>query len=211
MVRSSGEKLLRRGSLAAISHAGFSLAEMLIVLAIILLLTTMYWSFTARDSRGPAKQQVCRNNLQKIFVAMEIYANERGGRFPEVPGARRSAEAFNLLVPRYTADVGAFICPGSKDASSPGDGAFVDHKISYAYYMGRRKSDAQDALMSDRQVDTLAKTPGQIAFSTDGKPPGNNHGQAGGNFLFSDGSTEFSPPHVPFSLVLTQGVVLLNP
>ena len=54
--------------------------------------------------------------------------------------------------------------------------------------------------MSDRQVNTLPKKAGDYAFSTTGKPPGNNHHKYGGNFLFGDGHMEMAPPQVPFSL-----------
>jgi len=77
--------------------------------------------------------------------------------------------------------------------------------------MGRKKSDPVEALFSDQQVDTFAKAVGQFAFSTNGKAPGNNHRESGGNFLFTDGRVEWSPPRVPFSLALPPGVVLLNP
>ena len=50
-----------------------------------------------------------------------------------------------------------------------------------------------------------------VPKAADGKPPGNNHHQYGGNFLFCDGRTESGPATAPFSLVFTQGVVLLNP
>jgi prepilin-type processing-associated H-X9-DG protein len=142
---------------------------------------------------------------------MEIYATDHNGKFPELPDARTSAKALDVLVPRYTADTSSFICPGSKDSPLPSDASLLKRKISYAYYMGRRKPDAQEALASDKQVDTLAKVPGQNIFSADGKPPGNNHHQYGGNILFCDGRTEFSPARSSFSLGLTQGVVLLNP
>lgn len=209
-VRCSGDQSRRDRHGANFSRAGFSLLELLIVVTILLLLITMYWGFSSRDNQGRQKQN-CRNNLQKIYVAMEIYANEHAGKFPEIPGARTSAEALDVLVPRYTADTATFICPGSKDSPLPGGESLRKRKISYAYYMGRRKLDASEALMSDQQVDTLAKAPGQYVFSADGKPPGNNHGQSGGNFLFGDGRTESSPARSSFSLVLTQGVVLLNP
>jgi prepilin-type processing-associated H-X9-DG protein len=65
--------------------------------------------------------------------------------------------------------------------------------------------------MSDQQVNTLPKRAGDPVFSADGKPPGNNHSSYGGNFLFGDGHAELSPPRLAFSLVTTQGVVLLNP
>ena len=72
-------------------------------------------------------------------------------------------------------------------------------------------ADGQEVLMSDRQVDTLPKTAGQFVFSGTGQPPGNNHGQAGGNFLFCDGHAQPGPARAAFSLGLTQGIVLLNP
>ena len=97
-------------------------------------------------------------------MAMEIYANDHAGRFPEVAGARTSEEALDALVPRYTVDTAVFICPGSKDAPLPAGESFRQHKISYAYYMGRRAADAQQVLMSDQQVDTRAKARANMPF-----------------------------------------------
>jgi len=84
--------------------------------------------------------------------------------------------------------------------------------ILTSMYWGSGARDPEQAiLMSDRQVDGLPKEAGQIVFSQTGKPPGSNHKQNGGNFLFCDGHVESSTVRAPFSLVLTQGVVLLNP
>jgi type II secretory pathway pseudopilin PulG len=210
LVSRSGTKAGRDRSLTTFSLTAFSLLEMLITLALVLVLVTMYWGYRS-PSNQRRQQENCRKNLQKIYVALEIYADEHGGKFPTVPGAHTSAEALNLLVPRYTADTATFICPGSKDSPLPSGETLFQRKISYAYYMGRRKTDAQEALMSDKQVNTQAKSAGQIVFSPDGKPPGNNHHRYGGNILFCDGRTEFSPASSAFSLGLTQGVVLLNP
>jgi prepilin-type processing-associated H-X9-DG protein len=77
--------------------------------------------------------------------------------------------------------------------------------------MGRHLDTPQAILMSDRQVDTEPKYPGEFAFSPNGKPPGNNHHKYGGNFLFGDGSVQDSPAQLAFSLAATPGVVLLNP
>ena len=209
LVRRRGEDdgVRTRGTLRL---SGFSLIELLVVLALILILTMLYWG---GRSSGPQRQQQksCQTNLQKIYLAVEIYTRDNAGRFPLVAGAKTSEDALDLLVPRYTVDTGSFICPGSPDSSPPGGEPLSLHKISYAYYMGRLASDASDALMSDEQVNALAKAAGQPAFSTTGKPPGNNHGKSGGNFLFVDGRVEHSPARPPFSLALTQGVVLLNP
>jgi prepilin-type N-terminal cleavage/methylation domain-containing protein/prepilin-type processing-associated H-X9-DG protein len=190
--------------------AAFSLLELLVVLVLVLVLTTMYWTSNS-DSSQARQQKACQKNLQKLFIAMEIYANDHAGKFPELAAARTAEEPLDLLVPRYTVDTSVFICPGSQDPVLPAGESFLKGQISYAYYMGRRATDKPEVLMSDRQVDTNSKTAGQNVFSINGKPPGNNHAKHGGNFLFCDGHAEQSPARAPFSIVLTQGVVLLNP
>jgi prepilin-type N-terminal cleavage/methylation domain-containing protein/prepilin-type processing-associated H-X9-DG protein len=193
------------------TRAGFSLIEMLAVLAILLLLLVFYWGSSTSGNHQRRARTDCQTHLQKIHMAMAIYANDHAGKFPELAGARTSEEALDALVPRYTVDTAVFTCPGSKDAPLPSGESLRKHKISYAYYMGRRATETQRVLMSDQQVNTQAKASGEDAFSSTGKPPGNNHGKLGGNFLFCDGHTEATPSRVPFSLMLTDGVVLLNP
>ena len=189
---------------------GFSLIELLITVTIILILSTLYFGPNTA-SKQQALKRVCQKNLEKVFVSMEIYANEHGGRFPQKAGARTSEEALETLVPKYTSDPSAFICPGSNDGPLPTGESFGSRKISYAYYMGRTSTNSAQVLMTDRQVDALPKSAGQPVFSTTGKPPGNNHRKFGGNFLYSDGHTETSGATAPFDLVLTNGDVLLNP
>jgi prepilin-type N-terminal cleavage/methylation domain-containing protein/prepilin-type processing-associated H-X9-DG protein len=190
--------------------AGFSLIELLITVAIILVLTTLYFS-PNNANRQQSLKRACQKNLEKIYVSMEIYANEHGGEFPAVSGARTSEEALDVLVPKYTSDTSQFICPGSNDGPLLEGESFRSRKISYAYYMGRSLTNSQQVLMSDRQVNTQAKSAGQAVFSTTGKPPGSNHRKFGGNFLFCDGHIEMSPALAPFPLALTNGEVLLNP
>ena len=189
----------------------FSLIELLITVLIIMVLTTMYWGGNSA-SRQKARLGTCQKNLQKIFIAMQLYANEQSAKFPAKTGAKLSAEPLDRLVPHYTSDTAAFICPGSKDSQLPGGESIAKSKISYAYYMGRTANEgASEALLSDRQVDTQSKSQNQALFSSDGKPPGNNHRQYGGNVLFCDGHADHSDPRSSFSLVVTQGIVLLNP
>jgi prepilin-type N-terminal cleavage/methylation domain-containing protein len=188
---------------------GFSLIELLIVLAIILILTTMYWGFSSR-SYQQTQQKKCRANLQKIYIALQIYATEHK-KFPVVAGATFAETPLDLLVPRYTADTSTFTCPGSKDSPLPSGRSLTNGQISYAYFMGRTAADETLPLLSDKLTDTTAKSAGANAFSTDGKAPGNNHHKYGGNFLFGDGRTEFSPARLAFPLPATPGVVVLNP
>jgi prepilin-type processing-associated H-X9-DG protein/prepilin-type N-terminal cleavage/methylation domain-containing protein len=196
----------RRSSL----QKGFSLVELMIVLFLMVALGFMMFGFGS-ESRQHHQQKLCEENLLKIYVAMQIYANDFGGKLPEKTNAATSEEVLDELVPRYTADTSIFICPGGRDSQIPAGESFLKRKISYAYYMGRRLDNAQDALMSDRQVNTQPKKPGDFIFSTTGHSPGNNHHKYGGNILFCDGHVDMSPPQLTFSLAVTQNVVLLNP
>lgn len=211
IVRCSRQSTTRLHPNGASPPAGFALIELLAVAAIVLLLFVLYWGSSTTDNQRRQAQKDCQTNLQKIYMAMDIYANEHAGKFPELAGARTAEEALDALVPRYTVDTAVFICPGSKDPPLPAGQSFRQHRISYAYYMGRRATDSQQVLMTDAQVNSQSKAPGEHAFSSTGKPPGNNHGKLGGNFLFCDGRTEAASTRTPFSLGLTQGVVLLNP
>jgi prepilin-type N-terminal cleavage/methylation domain-containing protein/prepilin-type processing-associated H-X9-DG protein len=192
------------------SVAGFSLIELLITLAIILLLTGLYWNSNS-GGRQRALQNSCQNNLTKIYVGMTLFGNDHAGRFPNVTKARTSEQALDLLVPAYCSDTSVFICPGSKDQVLPGGQSLTKGKISYAYYMGRGPANATRALASDAQVDTQSKAAGEPVFSSDGKPPGNNHGKFGGNLLFCDGHVELSSPRAAFTLGFGPGETLLNP
>ena len=189
-------------------HA-FSLIELLAVGAILLILTSLYWGSNTESSQK-RKLKACQDNLDRIYMALQIYAADQSSKFPCLNSARNSGEALSLLVPHYTVETSVFICPASKDAALPESEPFTNHPISYAYYMGRSSTNSE-VLITDKQVDALAKRAGQPVFSADGKPPGNNHGKGGGNFLFCDGHVETSPATSPYALPLTPGVVLLNP
>ncbi|HTV61530.1 MAG TPA: type II secretion system protein [Verrucomicrobiae bacterium] len=188
---------------------GFSLVELLVVLAIMLILAVMLDSFgSARHQR--TQMELCSDNLQKIYLAMQIYANDYG-KFPVDTNAATSEDPLNALVPRYSADTSIFICPGGRDSQIPSGASLREYKISYAYYMGRGTNAEPAVLMSDRQINTRPKAVGDQVFSLDGKPPGNNHSKYGGNVLFTDGSVQNTPPLAAFSLLFSNGIVLLNP
>src|ERR1019366_5402494 len=114
------------------ARSGFSLIELLVVLALMIILTTMLWGFGS-ESHQHAAQRACRQNLEKIYVSLQIYANDSSGLLPATTNAQTSEEPLSLLVPRYTVDTSIFICPGSKDARLPSGGSFTNRKISYAY------------------------------------------------------------------------------
>ncbi|MDB6021531.1 MAG: hypothetical protein JWQ04_1388, partial [Pedosphaera sp.] len=123
-----------------------------------------------------------------------------------------SEPVLSMLVPRSTTGTEYFICPGGNDSALPEAQPFAERRISYAYYMGHTLKDGADQpLLSDRQVNTGPKLPGQPLFSADGKKPGANHNKYGGNIMFCDGNVQKSPALAAFSLTNAPNVVLLNP
>jgi len=206
-------KPIRRpaGSIAnPVRAGGFSLIEMLISLTIMLILFTMMYGFGSRSNQMNQKKK-CQANLQKMYIALQIYSNDSNGKFPVATNARSSEEALDVLVPRYSSDTAIFVCPGSKDSALPAGESLRKGRISYAYYMGRTASDGELVLASDKQVNTQAKLAGDKVFSENGKFPGNNHHKYGGTFLFCDGGMKSSPSASALALPLSTNVVLLNP
>jgi prepilin-type N-terminal cleavage/methylation domain-containing protein/prepilin-type processing-associated H-X9-DG protein len=191
------------------SH-GFSLVELLVTLVLVVIVAVMLFGFSSK-SHQQRQKAACANNLQTLYVALQMFANENAGSFPVLTNAHSSDEPLSVLVPQFTSISAPFICPGSKDKKLPEGEPIEGRRISYAYYMGRRITDAAEPVLTDAQVDASTKIEGRPVFSVTGKPPGNNHYRYGGNYLFCDGRTESGSAIAPFSLVLTQGVVLLNP
>jgi type II secretory pathway pseudopilin PulG len=194
-------------------RGGFSLIELVLVLALMIVLGTMMYGFGS-GRRQKSQKALCQDNLQKIYISLQIYAKDFNGRLPQTTNALTAEEPLDLLVPRYSADTAIFICPGGRDSALPAGEPLRQGKISYAYYMGRRLDDAQTAqgpLMSDRQVNTAPKQQGEPVFSDTGHAPGNNHHKFGGNILMGNGSIQDSGPDAPAPLLIPPGVVLLNP
>ena len=189
---------------------GFNLVELLIVLALLIIMVVMLYGFGSR-SRQERDKAGCRKNLQRVYVALEIFANDHDGSFPRIPGAKTSEEPLSLLVPKYTVATESFVCPGGKDSALPDGEPFARRTISYAYYMGLRAADTGAPLMSDRQIDSALRSRGEPLFSTTGHAAGNNHHKYGGNVLFVGGDIQMSRPNAEFSISPTQAVVLLNP
>jgi len=57
--------------------AGFSSIELLAIVAILILLFVLLWGPRIGDDKQRQAQKDCQNQLQKIYMAMEIYANDR--------------------------------------------------------------------------------------------------------------------------------------
>lgn len=176
-------------------HGGFSLLELLLTLIILTTLSVIFLSGGRQGIQDRAMRQ-CEANIQKIHIALSIYAMDHDGLFPVAEKPRGPQEPLSALIPLYTTDTDLFVCPGAEDKPPPQGKPFPKRKISYSYYMGWRKTDpGQSPLLSDRQIPANAPESrlGSM-FSTTGEKPGSNHHKYGGNVLFIDGSTKRLAP-----------------
>lgn len=62
---------------------GFTLIELLVVIAIIAILAAILFPMFAM-AKETAKRSSCSNNLKQIGIAMTLYCDDNGGRYPSV-------------------------------------------------------------------------------------------------------------------------------
>ena len=182
-------------------HSGFTLVELLVAMFIAVAL----YAVAVGPGRAHFQRQklaLCAENLRKLHLTLTLYANEHDGAFPVADGARSSDEAFAALVPRYSSDRSIFTCPATGHA---------DARCDYAFAAGLHKDAPVALLASDAQVNADAKTRGAKIFADSEKARGGNHGDAGGNLLFTDGHVETCATGAARDLSLPQGAQLLNP
>src|SRR5262249_39566999 len=108
---------------------GFSLIELFVTLILMLIVLVMLYGFSSQSNQE-RKIKACQNNLQKIYVALEIFAKEHQDAFPLKPDAKTSEEPLSALVPQYTVASDAFVCPGSKDSAIPPAESLLRRRIS---------------------------------------------------------------------------------
>lgn len=97
-------------------HNGFTLLEVLTVIAIVIILVGLLMP-GINKARQLAQRTRCTNNLRQIGIAMHVYANRNNGDFPLYAGW-----AGTLLGGGYLDDEKAFDCPAqTAHAGTSGD------------------------------------------------------------------------------------------
>ena len=93
---------------------GFTLVEMLVVLAILGILIGMAWPMMSRF-KNQARASVCSGQLRQIGVSVNAYMADNGMRFPTMEIGRESKEeeipVMDTVLIDYVRDETVFDCP----------------------------------------------------------------------------------------------------
>ncbi len=208
----SGKVHIRR---EVVKQKAFTLIELLVVIAIIGLLMTIFIP-VARVSRQRGRISACANNLRQIGIALELYADDHNGYYPR---DKTNTDNLRPLYPAYIDDIKTFMCPAvmvkiprsqwvskpehlerarDDDRGSPKANIGMDYE-----YRGTQPEVAGGPPMrpswkySEMNPHTFV-----LVYDNDNRgesgqgqriDPEDNHGMAGGNKYFADGSVRWYP------------------
>jgi len=143
-------------------HNGFTIIEVLVVVAIFILMVAVLTPFV-RITRMRAASINCADNLREISLGLHAYAADQNGAFPPNLGA---------LYPNYVQDAKVFDCPASKAAGTA-------DKPDYIYIEGLKETSPLEEVIvydldgnhkrSGRNVLRLNGSVGWVA-AAEGKP-----------------------------------------
>jgi prepilin-type N-terminal cleavage/methylation domain-containing protein/prepilin-type processing-associated H-X9-DG protein len=170
-------------------RAGFSLVELLVVLAIIAILAALLFPVFA-TARGKAAQAVCLANLQQIGMALELYAQDFDQCLPDEYVPWRGG--YPDVVQPYLRDYRVFVCPQQSEATHVSYG-LPEWNASAARYWGVVRltqvgSPAEAILLAENTTSWYStRDPAHsVFFPPDGNVAWTRHA-GGANYLFLDG------------------------
>jgi prepilin-type N-terminal cleavage/methylation domain-containing protein len=119
---------------------GFTLVELLTVVAVIAVLSAVFFAVFARV-RESGRRTVCQSNLKQIALAMQQYVQDNGSRYPvrsyvvegENVYQNRAFGCQSAILP-YLKDVQIFRCPSQRQNFAPGDYLSVNNEVIAEHY-----------------------------------------------------------------------------
>ena len=169
---------------------GFTLAELLTVIAVIAILAAILFPVFAR-AREKARSATCASNLVNIGMCLRLYAAENEGRYPPVE------DDLSPLLGKYLINRQVFMCPSNVSQNIP-MGAPANPKLGLGGLVGGAPGGGMPPMPGGPPA---APKAGDPKAGPPGAPPGMPGGAPGG----PPGGTPPQAPNVPAPLESYQG------
>ena len=144
--------------------AAFSLVEVLVILAVVLVLAAVFIRPAGRQ-RGRAQRIKCVNNLKNVGLAFRIFATDNNDRFPGalLTSNRTDLTSINIeqiygLLTNELSTPGILSCPSDTDRQrTESFASYSAANISYFVSLSATDADPQSILAGDRNIQANGK------------------------------------------------------
>ena len=115
------------------NHRGFSLVEMLVVIAIIAVLAAILLP-SISGVRSRSRKTQCMNNVRQIATGAAAMFSEMGDKLPTLSDASKSGEAAEQILPYVKNIIEVFDCPANDGILQDSTTEFPSHAGQYTEY-----------------------------------------------------------------------------
>lgn len=139
---------------------GFTLTEIIIVVAIIAALTALAFPIS-RSVVAKSRQTACLSNLRQIGVGLEGYLQDHAQRMPEISAGRKTrsddAPVLEVILADYLSDSEVFHCPADHSEFARSGCSYIwnasqsgRHRLDLQFF-GKSGDDQRIPLVIDKE------------------------------------------------------------
>ena len=192
---------MRMRSKAPTGSPGFTLIEMLVVIALIGILASLLLPVLSKAS-GKAKATYCSSGMRQIGMSAQMWANEKRGQFPVVKvnsttliwDKNRTIGFGDMLKSEMRHEERMFVCPSAsllnKGYTNGVQNVGVKGKRAHSSYYFRGTNQQAPKTANDSRGNVLMSDFDAPSTTEPGQWMNQNH-ERGKNALFRDGHVEF--------------------